>query len=164
MWLLSAVAALVFVSGDARAIEPADRRLDSAGHTPGPSLDSRQAWRLWRLTVALRLEPAVATRVFQIMDDHRQARADLRRKHGRLMQELDSAVDQQRDAAYLSTLVDRWLSLQQQRRQLQEARWRALQAFLSPVQQAQLMVLLPRLDHVLRPARPSSGRQRSPRR
>jgi hypothetical protein len=114
--------------------------------------------------VALQLEPAVATRVFQVMDHHRQARAQLRRKHSRFMQELDSAVDQQSDAAYLSTLVERWLRLQEERRQLEEARWRALRVFLSPVQQAQVMVLLPRLDHMLHPARSSTRQQRPPRR
>jgi hypothetical protein len=100
----------------------------------------------WRITVALRLGPEDAAKVFDILDRYAARIAAVRRQRGVLMTQIQAAVNRPASDSTLTDLVNRWLQLQADRRSIHESRWRALGSVLSPVQQAQILVLLPRLE------------------
>jgi hypothetical protein len=109
---------------------------------PGSApLDKRRAHLLWRITVTLRLDEPTAKKLFRVLERHDQAIASFRARRTKLRREMQSAVDRRASAATLTSLVDRWLHLQQDRRSLHQQKWRSVAGLLSLQQQAQLMLL-----------------------
>jgi hypothetical protein len=121
--------------------------VESSRSGPAP-LDWRGAHRLWRITVSLRLDGPTAGRLFAILEHHDRLIATFRARRASLMREIQAAVSRQPNNATLTTLVERWVHLQEERGALAAERWRALAPYLTLQQQAQLLVLLPRLDSV----------------
>jgi hypothetical protein len=109
-------------------------------------LDRRSAHRLWRITVSLRLDARTADRLFATLERHDRLIAAFRTRRAALMQEIQAAADRRAGDLALSVLIDRWVQLQEERRAIHAARWRALAPLLSLQQQARLLLLLPRLD------------------
>jgi hypothetical protein len=108
-------------------------------------LDKNRALLLWDITAELRLDPLVAPTVFEVLARHDRVGLELRRHRGRLMEELQAAIQRPADDASLGQLVERSLRARRERREAREARWRELRPLLSPAQQAKFL-LMPRLD------------------
>ena len=92
--------------------------------------------------MTLRLKPEVAANVFDILGRYDAKIAAVRRRRGVLMTDMQAAVNRRANDATLTDLVNRWLQLQANVGQ-SGGRWRELGSVLSPVQQAQILVLLP---------------------
>jgi hypothetical protein len=141
------LAALALTTGEPRTSPVPSSKPDGGHQSAGASpLDRRRAVVFWRITVALRLGPEDAAKVFDILDRYAAKIAAVRRQRGVLMTEIQAAVNRPASDPTLTDLVNRWLQLQADGRSIHESRWRALGSVLSPVQQAQILVLLPRLE------------------
>ena len=111
-------------------------------------LDQMRTMRMWKLTEELKLDQAAAATVFPILaqfDDRARAIGKERREIGRevFQQTKDGAAPNE---ARLRELIDRLLANQVKRSALDEERFKALRPALTPLQQAKLLLLLPRLE------------------
>jgi hypothetical protein len=148
MWRLAGwLVALIALTDGIRAASARPVVADSTTSArPAPPLDAKRALLFWRITVVLQLQPETATRVFEVLDRHEQKMNSLRRDRMRLMRDIQGAIEGKASDAALRGLIDRWLRLQALRRASREARWEILGALLTPLQLAQVMVLIPRLE------------------
>jgi len=141
------VAAVALVAGLGPGLVLSEGTASHTSRRPdsGP-LDGRRALVLWRITVALRLNPTTARSLFDTLDHHQDRVVSFRQRRHELMRQIQHATQAERDDAALLPLIDHWLRLQAERRSIRESRWRDLRGLLSSIQHAQLMVLLPKLE------------------
>jgi hypothetical protein len=112
-------------------------------------LDQMRAMRMWKLTEELKLDQATAATVFPTL-----AQFDERAKEiGQERREIAREVFQQTregapppNDARLKELISKLLANQAKRNALDEERFKALRPALKPLQQAKLLLLLPRLE------------------
>ena len=164
--LLAGIAALVAITtpGAARAqnaLPPAGARPPAAqanapipgdGRTPdqlrSEVLERMRALRAWRIVDALKLDEATSARLFPILskyDDREMALATERRDTRRLLR---AEVQTGRpDEARLTAAINRLLANRDRQRAMEDERVKELRKVLTPVQQAKLMLLLPRIEH-----------------
>jgi hypothetical protein len=123
-------------------------------------LDQMRAMRMWKLTEELKLDQATAAKVFPVLADFDERGRALGRERGDIARELHELV--RGDAATgkpaarapddqkLRPLVDRLLANQARRTALDDERFKALRPALTALQQAKLLLLLPRIDEDFR--------------
>jgi hypothetical protein len=104
-------------------------------------IDKGQALFLWRMTATLRLEPSVASIVFDVLERHERAMRTNARRQRRVLERLRAASRDRASDTTLLDLVDRSVSLRRKGREVREARWRELRPLLSTVQQAQFLLM-----------------------
>jgi Spy/CpxP family protein refolding chaperone len=121
------------------------------GRTPdqlrGEVMQRMRALRAWRIVEALKLDEATSARLFPIMsryDDREMALASERWDIRRVLRA--EVLSARPDDARLSAAINRLLANRERQRTLEDERVRELRKVLTPVQQAQLMLLLPRLE------------------
>jgi Spy/CpxP family protein refolding chaperone len=128
------------------AIIPGDGR--SPEQLRAEVLERMRALRTWRIVDALKLDQATSARLFPILaryDDREMALATERRDVARLLRaEVDASKP---DDARLSAAITRLLAIRERQRAMEDERVKELRKVLTPVQQAKLMLLLPRLEH-----------------
>jgi hypothetical protein len=110
-------------------------------------LDQMRTMRMWKLTEELKLDQATAAMVFPILaqfDDRARVIGQERREIGRevFQQTKEGAPNEAR----LKELITKLLANQAKRSALDEERFKALRPALKPLQQAKLLLLLPRLE------------------
>jgi len=111
-------------------------------------IDQMRAMRMWKLTEELKLDEAAAAKVFPLLAQYDERARALFKERG----ELARSVHQEMRSpggpnnARLDALIDKLLANQRKRHELDEERFKALRQALSPLQQAQLLLLLPRLE------------------
>ena len=110
-------------------------------------LDQMRTMRMWKLTEELKLDQATAATVFPILaqfDDRARVIGQERREIGRevFQQTSEGAPNEAR----LKELINKLLANQAKRAALDDERFKALRPALTPLQQAKLLLLLPRLE------------------
>jgi hypothetical protein len=141
--------------GDARdpratgPIDEAQREARRAAHEKlrAEVLDQMRAMRIYKLTEELKLDQATAATVFPILaqfDDRARVIGQERREIGRevFQQTREGAPNEAR----LKELINKLLANQAKRSALDDERFKALRGALTPLQQAKLLLLLPKLE------------------
>ena len=111
-------------------------------------LGQMRAMRMWKLTEELKLDQATAAKVFPVLADFDERGRALGRERGDIAREFHALAppDKAPDNQKLKPLIERLLVNQQKRNALDEERFKALRPALTPVQQAKILLLLPRID------------------
>jgi hypothetical protein len=110
-------------------------------------LDQMRTMRMWKLTEELKLDQTTAATVFPILaqfDDRARVIGQERREIGREV--FQQANEGAPNEARLKELITKLLANQAKRSALDEERFKALRPALKPLQQAKLLLLLPRLE------------------
>ena len=110
-------------------------------------LERMRALRAWRIVEELKLDETASARLFPILakfDEQEMALATERRDITRELQAL--LVAPHPDDARITAAVNRMLANRTKRHAFKDERLRELRKVLSPVQQAKLVLLLPRLE------------------
>jgi Spy/CpxP family protein refolding chaperone len=110
-------------------------------------LERMRALRAWRIVEELKLDEAASARLFPILaryDEQEMALATERRDITRELQTLLAAPHP--DDARITAAVNRILANRTKRHAFKDERLRELRKVLPPVQQAKLVLLLPRLE------------------
>jgi hypothetical protein len=163
----AALAALTAGGGGARAESPAPASpaarapaapgrggaaIPGDGRTPeqlrAEVLERMRTLRTWRIVDALKLDQATSARLFPVLaryDDREMALATERRDIARLLRAEVEATKP--DDARLQAAIGRLLANRERQRAMEDERVKELRKVLTPVQQAKLMLLLPRLEH-----------------
>jgi hypothetical protein len=114
-------------------------------------LDQLRAELVWRLTEELKLDEATAAKVFPILAKFDERAKEVGKERGEITQALAAELGNPRpDDGRLKTLVDRLIVNRGRRQGVEIDRIGALRQVLTPVQQARLVLLLPKLEDGLR--------------
>jgi len=107
--------------------------------------------RAMKLTDALGLDEVTAERFFPLLHRYDERLTPLHRQQGDLVMRLRAEVDTGRpDAARLGKIIDDLLTLRRQVAALEDERIREVRKVLTPVQQARLVLVMPRIERDLR--------------
>jgi Spy/CpxP family protein refolding chaperone len=122
------------------------------GRTPdqlrGEVLERMRALRAWRIVEALRLDEATSARLFPILSKYDEREMGLAIDRRDIARSLRAEVQSARpDEARIKTSIDRLLANRERQRAMEDERVKDLRKVLTPVQQAKLMLLLPRLEN-----------------
>jgi hypothetical protein len=111
-------------------------------------LDQMRAMRMWKLTETLKLDQVTAAKVFPLLAQYDDKAKEIARERGEIAKEVHQQVrgGGKPDQARLKVLIDKLLANQARRHALDEERFKALRTALTPLQQAQLLLLLPRIE------------------
>jgi Spy/CpxP family protein refolding chaperone len=154
------IAGAVFAAGSGVASAEAPRRAPGAASAPTAGADKRtpeqlrkevlermRALRAWRIVEELKLDETTSARLFPILakyDDQELTLADERRD---IAQEIRTQLAAPHpDDAKLTASINRMLANRTKKHALRDERLKDLRKVLSPVQQAKLVLLLPRLE------------------
>jgi Spy/CpxP family protein refolding chaperone len=154
------IAGAVLAAGAGVASAEAPRRAPAAAAAPTAGADKRtpeqlrkevlermRALRAWRIVEELKLDETTSARLFPILakyDDQELTLADERRDIAQEIQTLLAAPHP--DDAKLTAAINRMLANRSKKHALRDERLKELRKVLSPVQQAKLVLLLPRLE------------------
>jgi hypothetical protein len=159
---LWAGAALVAGDGLAAEAKASGAAVAAPGKVPGGKkrererlrqevLDQMRAERMWRMTEELRLDEATAAKVFPLLAKFDERAREVGKERGEIAQALTAELENGRpDDGRLKGLVDRLIANRSRRQGVETERIAALRQVLSPVQQAKLVLLLPKLEDGLR--------------
>jgi hypothetical protein len=140
---------------DDAALTPADRaaktaRKEARERLRNEVLDQMRAMRMWKLTETLKLDQATAAKVFPLLAQYDEKAKQIAMERGEIAKEVHREVKNSAsgkpDQARLRQAIDRLLANQAKRHALDDERFKALRAALTPLQQAQLLLLLPRIE------------------
>jgi hypothetical protein len=140
-------------AGPRGPVDEAEREARRAAHEKLRTevLDQMRTMRMWKLTEELKLDQATAATVFPILaqfDDRARVIGQERREIGReVFQQTNEGAPNE---ARLKELINKLLANQAKRSALDVERFNALRSALSPLQQAKLLLLLPRLEEDFR--------------
>ncbi len=110
-------------------------------------IDQMRALRMWKITEELKLDEATATRLFPVLARFDEQAKALGGEKGELHQTLRAELAQPTpDPGRVDALVDRLLANRARRLTLEQERFKATRKVLTPVQQAKLLLLLPRIE------------------
>jgi hypothetical protein len=115
---------------------------------PAPGLlEPRTAVRLWKLTVALKLDQKAASRLFAVFTRFDARLAVVRRERRALIQQLREIVPLSNpDDSALAALIDSVGLNRERENAIEQERFASLRQELTLPQQARLLLLLPRLN------------------
>ena len=134
------------ISESERAARRAARR-EEREQLHNEVLDQMRAMRMWKLTEELGLDQATAAKVFPLLAEYDEKARELARQRFDIAREVkDQTRAGQPDNRRLQVLIDQLLTNQTRRKALDDERFRALRPSLKPLQQAKLLLLLPRLE------------------
>jgi Spy/CpxP family protein refolding chaperone len=162
--LAAAVVGAALSGGVARADKPAaavppppeaarpGAPIPGDGRTPdqlrGEVLERMRALRAWRIVEALRLDEATSARLFPILSKYDEREMSLAIDRRDIARSLRAEVQSSRpDEARIKAGIDRLLANRERQRAMEDERVKELRKVLTPVQQAKLMLLLPRLEN-----------------
>lgn len=172
-----AVAGLVFGAGAAVRAQGGPAKPHASAHPPGAAhpgptapaptdgkygreskarlteqvMDQMRALRMWKITEELKLDEATASRLFPVLARFDEQARTIGRERHEVYRELRSAVDAPHpDQAKISALVDRMEALQGRRAAMEQERAKATRKVLTPLQQAKLILVMPRIDEAFR--------------
>lgn len=114
-------------------------------------IEQMRAMRMWKMTEELKLDEATAARLFPLLGKFDDRMRDLFRERGAMFRELhEETKSATPDAKKIASLLDRMEASRTQRAQAEDERWRSMRKVLTPLQQAKMMLLLPRLEEGFR--------------
>jgi len=165
-WMMTAAGLALALAGPARAIateaapaRPGEPPLTEAEKSVKAArkearerlrnevLDQMRAMRMWKLTETLKLDQATAAKVFPLLAEYDDKAKEIARQRGEIAREVHQQVKSGKvDPARLRVLIDGLQANTAKRHALDAERFKALRAALTPLQQAQLLLLLPRIE------------------
>jgi hypothetical protein len=138
-------------SGAAKSEAALEARRQAHEKLRAEVLDQMRAMRMWKLTEELKLDQTAAATVFPILaqyDERARAIGKERREIGKEV--FQQTKEGKPDEARLRELIKKLLANQMKRNALDQERFKALQPALTPLQQAKLLLLLPRVEDEFR--------------
>lgn len=110
-------------------------------------MDQMRTMRMWKLTQELKLDQATAAKVFPLLAEFDERGKAISKERWELARDVHDQVDTGKpDDARLRRLIDQLQGNQLKRNALDEERFKALRQVLTPIQQAKLLLLLPRIE------------------
>ena len=110
-------------------------------------LERMRAQRAWRIVEELKLDETASARLFPILAKYDEQELALAAERRDIAQELRGLLAAPRpDDAKLTAAIERMLANRVKRHALKDERIKELRKVLTPVQQAKLVLLLPRLE------------------
>ena len=110
-------------------------------------LERMRALRAWRIVEELKLDENASARLFPILARYDEQELALAAERRDIAQELRTLLAAPRpDDAKLSAAIDRMIANRVKRHAFKDERIKELRKVLTPVQQAKLVLLLPRLE------------------
>ncbi len=124
-----------------------DRRDSAKERLRQQVFEKWRAMRMWQITEELKLDEATAAQVFPLLarveDQQRKVGKEYVGILGTLRHEIANPAP---DNAKLSALVDKLLDIRIRRRVLEDERVMSIRKVLTPVQQAKLFLLMPKIE------------------
>ncbi|HVV50303.1 MAG TPA: hypothetical protein VHO06_11630 [Polyangia bacterium] len=110
-------------------------------------LERMRALRAWKIVEALKLDEATSARLFPILSRYDEREMAIAAERHEIMRDLRAATEAPRpDDAHLTATLNKLLANRAKERALHDDRVRDIRKVLTPVQQAKLVLLLPRLE------------------
>jgi Spy/CpxP family protein refolding chaperone len=110
-------------------------------------LDRMRALRAFRIVDALKLDEATSGRLFAILSRYDDREVQIASERHQILHELRSDADSPHpDDARLTADLNRLLANRAKQRAMEDERIKDVRKVLTPVQQAKLVLLLPRLE------------------
>lgn len=110
-------------------------------------MDQMRAVRTWRLTEELKLDQKAAATVFPILAEFDERGREIGRERHEIKREVHEQTGSANpDNGKLKVLVERLQANQARRNALADEQFKALKPALTPLQQAKLLLLLPRIE------------------
>ena len=137
----------------ARPLTEADRaaaraaRREARDKLRNEVMDQMRTMRMWKLTEELQLDQATAAKVFPVLAQYDEKGKTISKERWELARDVQDQVEGGKpDEHKLRKLIDQLQANQAKRNGLDEERFKALKAALTPLQQAKLLLLLPRIE------------------
>jgi hypothetical protein len=110
-------------------------------------MDQMRTMRMWKLTEELKLDQATAAKVFPVLAQYDEKGKAISKERWELARDVQDQVEAGKpDESRLRKLIDQLQGNQARRNALDEERFKALKTALTPLQQAKLLLLLPRIE------------------
>ncbi len=107
-----------------------------------------RALRAWKIVEALKLDEATSARLFPILSRYDEREMAIAAERHVIMRDLREATEAAHpDDARLTATLNKLLANRAQQRALHDDRIKDVRKVLTPVQQAKLVLLLPRMEH-----------------
>jgi hypothetical protein len=114
-------------------------------------MDQMRAMRSWKLTEELQLDQTAAAKVFPLLAQYDERAREVARERSEIARDVREHVRGGKpDNRKLQQLIDRLLANQSRSKTLEDERFTSLRPSLSLLQQAKLLLLLPRLEEDFR--------------
>jgi len=114
-------------------------------------MERMRAMRAWKLAEELKLDEATSAKLFPMLSKYDEREMTLMNEIGGVMRSLRAEMEAPKpDNARLGSYIDKLLGLRGKQRALEDERFKDLRRVLTPVQQAKLVVLLPRIEQHLK--------------
>jgi Spy/CpxP family protein refolding chaperone len=111
-------------------------------------LERMRALRAWKIVEALKLDEATSARLFPILSRYDEREMAIAAERHVIMRDLREATEAPHpDDARLTATLNKLLANRAKQRALHDDRIKDVRKVLTPVQQAKLVLLLPRLEH-----------------
>jgi hypothetical protein len=140
-------------AANARPMSEADRaamraaRREARDKLRNEVMAQMRTMRMWKLTEELKLDQATAAKVFPVLAQYDEKGKAISKERWELARDVQDQVDGGKlDEAKLRRLIDQLQANQVKRNALDEERFKALKPALTPLQQAKLLLLLPRIE------------------
>ncbi len=148
---LANLAACLFALGLAAA--PASAQAPPGDHEKlrEEVIAQMRTMRMWKMTEELKLDEATAAKLFPLMARFDDQERQIGRERAETMAALrDLVALPNPDAKKIGELIDRVLATRGRRHALETEKMKAMRQVLSPVQQAKLVLLVPRFEEGFR--------------
>ncbi|HTB59541.1 MAG TPA: hypothetical protein VLC06_16825 [Polyangia bacterium] len=110
-------------------------------------LERMRALRAWKIVEALKLDEATSARLFPILSRYDEREMAIAAERHVIMRDLHEATEAAHpDDAHLTATLNKLLANRAKQRALHDDRVKDVRKVLTPVQQAKLVLLLPRLE------------------
>jgi hypothetical protein len=106
-----------------------------------------KAMRAWKLTEELKLDEATSSKLFPLLARYDDKELALQKDMGEAMHALRTEAEALKpDGGRLTACIDKLLAIRARQRTLEEDKFKDVRKVLSPLQQARLVMLLPRIE------------------
>jgi Spy/CpxP family protein refolding chaperone len=110
-------------------------------------LERMRALRAWKIVDALKLDEATSARLFPILSRYDEREMAIAAERHEIMRDLRAAAEAPHpDDAHLTAMLNKLMANRAKERALHDDRVKDVRKVLTPVQQAKLVLLLPRLE------------------
>ena len=128
-----------------------ERREEHEGDRRRELWERIRAMRVWKMTEELKLDEAQIAKAYPLISRFDEREGELARERAHTSRALRQLVDTPNpNPTELNRLVEVLVANKSKRNALEEERTKALRKLLTPVQQAKLVLLMPKLDDMMR--------------
>ncbi len=111
-------------------------------------MEKMRAMRAWRLSEGLSLDEATAAKLFPLLARYDDREREIMKERSEAVRGLRAESEAPKpDGARIGSYIDRLLQSRTRQHALEDEKIKDLRKILSPMQQAKLLLLLPRIEH-----------------